>query len=176
MSDHDPYRICVVCTGNICRSVMGEVILRNALEEAGLGGRVVVDSAGTTSWEEGNRADPRTVATLARHGLGNSGVRTHVARRFQRSWLPRLDLVLAADHGHLTTLDTLARSEDERARIRLLRSFDPASVARGDLDMDDPWYGGPADFERTYAEVEAAVPGILAFVSEALDGPDPRDR
>ena len=58
MSD---YRITVVCTGNICRSPMGEWLLRERFEAAGLGHRVVVDSAGTTAWEEGNPADPRFI-------------------------------------------------------------------------------------------------------------------
>ncbi len=170
MSHHEPYRVCVVCTGNICRSVMGEVMLRQALEEAGLGDRVAVDSAGTTSWEEGNPADPRTVATLARQGLDGHGVRDHVARRFDGSWLPDLDLVLAADHGHLSALRRLARREEDRAKVRMLRSFDPLSEAAGDLDMDDPWYGGTADFERTYDEIAAALPGLVEYVREALAG------
>ena len=55
------YRICVVCTGNICRSPMGEFILRERFEAAGLGDQVAIDSAGTTAWEEGNPADPRTL-------------------------------------------------------------------------------------------------------------------
>ena len=176
MSHHEPYRVCVVCTGNICRSVMGEVMLAAAFEEAGLADRVLVDSAGTTAWEEGNPADPRTVATLTRHGLGDTGVRDHVARRFERSWLPDLDLVLAADHGHLAALQRLARTEEDRAKIRLLRSFDPASEAADDLDMEDPWYGGTSDFEETFDQVAAATPGVVAFVESALaDSASPSD-
>ena len=56
----EPYRVCVVCSGNICRSPMGEIVLRHKLEEAGLGDRVVVDSAGTGDWHVGDGADPRT--------------------------------------------------------------------------------------------------------------------
>ena len=73
MATHRPYRVTVVCTGNICRSPMGEFILRERFEEAGLGDRVVVDSAGTHSWEVGNPADPRTLAVLARNGHDDFG-------------------------------------------------------------------------------------------------------
>ena len=50
MSAEPPYRICVVCSGNICRSPIGEVVLTEQLKRAGLADRVVVDSAGTGAW------------------------------------------------------------------------------------------------------------------------------
>ena len=59
------YRICFVCTGNICRSPMAEVVCRAQLAERGLGERVSVDSAGTGDWHVGQPADPRTVAALS---------------------------------------------------------------------------------------------------------------
>src|SRR5690606_6847077 len=57
-----------VCTGNICRSPMAEKILASHLYRAGLANRVRVSSAGTTAWHVGADADPRTNATLRRHG------------------------------------------------------------------------------------------------------------
>ena len=58
----DPYRICVVCSGNICRSPMGESVLRSRFAHAGLSDEdVVVDSAGTGAWHVGGPADRRTV-------------------------------------------------------------------------------------------------------------------
>ena len=92
-----PFHITVVCTGNICRSPMGEVILRDLFEEAGLGDAVTVDSAGTTRWEVGSPMDRRAAAELRRRGYDGSA---HVARQFEPDWLPTADLVLAADAGH----------------------------------------------------------------------------
>lgn len=170
-----PYRICVVCTGNICRSPMGEFVLREMVQDAGLGDRVVVDSAGTTSWEEGNPADRRTLAVLERNGHPDLGARDHVARRFSPGWLPDLDLVLAADRGHLHELQRMARTDEERARIRLFRSFDPAAAAAGDLEMADPWFGtDDSAFDQTYAEVVAACRGVLEHVQREL-GHVPRE-
>ncbi|MBM6544687.1 low molecular weight phosphotyrosine protein phosphatase [Janibacter sp. YIM B02568] len=161
------YRICVVCTGNICRSPMGEFILRERLEAAGLGDQVVVDSAGTTAWEEGNPADPRTLDVLRRNGHGTdySG---HRARVFDRAWLPALDLVLAADHGHWSTLRKMARRDEDRAKIRMFRSFDATGLDEAEQAMDDPWYGDDASFDQTYAEVVAAADGVVDFVREEL--------
>ena len=62
------YRVCFVCTGNICRSPMAASVFRARVEEAGLDGLVEVDSAGTGGWHEGDPADPRTVSVLEEHG------------------------------------------------------------------------------------------------------------
>ena len=51
-----------------------------------------------------------------------------------------------------------------------MRSFDPEAVAADDLHMADPWYGGDAEYEQTYDEIRAAVPGIVEHVRRALDG------
>ncbi len=165
MSD---YRICVVCTGNICRSPMGEFLLRERLAEEGLGERVVVDSAGTTAWEEGNPADPRTLDVLRRNGH-ETDYSGHRARVFDRAWFPAVDLVLAADHGHYQTLRRLARRDEDRDKVRMFRSFDPAGLAEDRQAMDDPWYGDDSDFDRTYAEVRAAVEGVVAHVRRELE-------
>ncbi|HMM94218.1 low molecular weight protein-tyrosine-phosphatase [Phycicoccus sp.] len=165
-----PYRVTVVCHGNICRSPMAELLLREAFDDAGLGDRVEVDSAGTSAEELGNPAHPRTIATLQRHGHPDLGWSTHRARQFGPDWFDAADLVLAADHPHADRLSRLSRTEADAAKVRLVRSFDPDAVAVGDLHMADPWYGGDAEYEQTYAEIRAAVPGIVEHVRRALDG------
>ena len=165
----DPYRIIVVCSGKICRSPLGEFVLRERFEQAGLGDRVVVDSAGTTSWEVGNPADRRTLAVLERNGHADFGGRDHLARRFEREWLEHRDLILAADSGHLAELRRLARTDAQRSKVRLFREFDPEAVAAGELEMDDPWFGDDTSFDQTYAEVVAAAEGVVDHVRDELD-------
>jgi protein-tyrosine phosphatase len=168
----EPYRVIVVCTGNICRSPMGELILRERLEEAGLGDRVEVDSAGTSAWEVGNPADRRTLEVLRRNGHPDVGGADHVARQFDHSWINGRDLILAADSGHLDDLRRMARTDEQRSRIRLFREFDPEAVAAGELDMDDPWYGDGTAFDQTYAEVTAAAAGVVEHVRAELAARD----
>ncbi|MEV3989653.1 low molecular weight protein-tyrosine-phosphatase [Streptomyces sp. NPDC049837] len=156
------YRVCFVCTGNICRSPMAESVFRARLAEAGLDGVVEVDSAGTGGWHEGDGADPRTVAVLAEHGYGTD----HTARQFRASWFARLDLVIALDEGHRRELIRLAPTPVEAAKIRLLRSYDPSAPA--DLDVPDPYYGSRAGFEECLEMVEAASEGLLDAVRESL--------
>ncbi len=158
------YRVCFVCTGNICRSPMAESVFRAHLAEAGLEGLVEVDSAGTGGWHEGDPADPRTVAVLEEHGYDSA----HTARQFQPSWFSRLDLVIALDAGHLKALRRLAPSPQDAEKVRLLRSYDPA--ADGDLDVPDPYYGGRDGFEECLEMVEAASTGLLAAVREHVEG------
>jgi protein-tyrosine phosphatase len=120
---------------------MGEFLLREAFDDAGLGDRVVVDSAGTSSEELGNGVHPRTVAALRRNGHDDAGWGEHRARRFEPDWFDEYDLVLPVDHVHVERLERIARTDADRAKLRLFRSFDPDAVARGELGMDDPWYG-----------------------------------
>ncbi|MFF2849960.1 low molecular weight protein-tyrosine-phosphatase [Streptomyces sp. NPDC058001] len=159
-----PYRVCFVCTGNICRSPMAESVFRARVETAGLGGRVEVDSAGTDGWHEGDGADPRTVSVLVAAGYRGD----HEAQRFRASWFHRLDLVIALDTGHLRALRRLAPTPAAAAKVRLLRSYDPA--AGSDLDVPDPYYGGLDGFEECLEMVEAASEGLLDAVREAVEG------
>ncbi|MFH8657699.1 low molecular weight protein-tyrosine-phosphatase [Streptomyces afghaniensis] len=158
------YRVCFVCTGNICRSPMAEIVFRARVAEAGLDGLVEVDSAGTGGWHEGDGADPRTVAVLEDNGYATG----HTARQFQPSWFSRLDLVVALDAGHLRALRRLAPTEQDAQKVRLLRSYDPA--AGDDLDVPDPYYGGAEGFEECLEMVEAASAGLLAAVREDVEG------
>ncbi|MFD8810423.1 low molecular weight protein-tyrosine-phosphatase [Streptomyces sp. NPDC059627] len=158
------YRVCFVCTGNICRSPMAESVFRARTAEAGLDDRVEADSAGTGGWHEGDGADPRTVRVLTEHGYDGD----HTARQFQASWFARLDLVIALDSGHLKALRRLAPTEEDARKVRLLRSYDPA--AGDDLDVPDPYYGGLDGFEECLEMVEAASEGLLAAVRTEVEG------
>ncbi|MEV6331404.1 low molecular weight protein-tyrosine-phosphatase [Streptomyces sp. NPDC051909] len=165
------YRVCFVCTGNICRSPMAEHVFRARVAEAGLAGVVEVDSAGTGGWHEGHAADPRTVAVLEESGYGSE----HTARQFRASWFPALDLVIALDEGHARELRRLAPTPEDAAKVRLLRSYDPALVptpgavaAGAGLDVPDPYYGDRGGFEECLEMVEAASEGLLAAVREAV--------
>ncbi|NLU69604.1 low molecular weight protein-tyrosine-phosphatase [Streptomyces sp. HNM0574] len=160
------YRVCFVCTGNICRSPMAEAVLRARVAEAGLDGLVEVSSAGTGGWHTGEGADPRTASVLDASGYEL----THSARQFAPDWFTRHDLVVALDEGHQRELRAMAPLAEDADRIRLLRSYDPAATPDGGfgLDVPDPYYGGRRGFEECLELVEAAVPGLLAEITAAV--------
>ncbi|KUF15759.1 low molecular weight protein-tyrosine-phosphatase [Streptomyces silvensis] len=158
------FAICFVCTGNICRSPMAASVFRARVRDAGLDDIVVVDSAGTDGWHEGDGADPRTVAVLDSAGFETE----HVARQFQADWFARLDLVIALDRGHQRSLRRLASTPEDADKVRLLRSYDVS--AGDDLDVPDPYYGDAEGFDECLTMVEAASEGLLEAVRDAVEG------
>ncbi|WP_442544527.1 low molecular weight protein-tyrosine-phosphatase [Arthrobacter sp. KN11-1C] len=166
-SASSPYRIITVCTGNICRSPMAELMLTEAFDAGGLGGAVVVDSAGTTSYEAGHPIDPRAARVLSAHRIHSEG---HLARSWRQEWFRERDLILALDVDHYGWLHEAAPDSETLAKIRMLRSFDPSVAGRSTLDLgiEDPWYGGHHDFDVTWDLIRAAVPGIVAYTRDAL--------
>lgn len=149
-----PYRVCVVCLGNICRSPMAEKILTADLELAGLADRVRVDSAGTGGWHIGADMDPRAATALREHGYPGG----HVARRFDPAWFVERDLLLAMDLDNLAALRELAPDAETAARIRLFRSYAPGTGPHP--EVPDPYYGGDAGFTRVLNMIEAASKGL----------------
>ena len=153
-----PVRVLFVCMGNICRSPTAEAVMRERVREAGLEDEIVVDSAGTGDWHIGASPDPRSVSAGARRGLDVAGSARQVgARDFDD-----FDLVLACDNAVARDLRRLAPTDAGRAKVRLLREFDPASAANHGLDVPDPYFGEGDGFDRVIDLVEAACAGLLA--------------
>lgn len=166
-SASSPYRVIAVCTGNICRSPMAELMLAAALEREGLDGLVTVDSAGTTGYEAGRPIDPRAARRLAATQLGSEH---HVAREWEPDWFRSRDLILALDIDHYAWLSQAAPDQESLEKIRMLRSFDPAVAGLDLLDqgIEDPWYGGHADFDAVWHQIHAALPGIVDHIKSTV--------
>ncbi|MFD9896287.1 low molecular weight protein-tyrosine-phosphatase [Amycolatopsis sp. NPDC059027] len=143
-----------VCSGNICRSPMAELVFRHALADAGLSDSVRVSSAGIGPWHVGEPADKRARATLKAHGYPTS----HVASEVDEDQLDA-DLLLCADDGHV---DFLRARATDPSRVRLLRSFDP-SAPEG-AEIPDPYYGGDDGFTEVLGMIERSVPALLDWV------------
>jgi protein-tyrosine phosphatase len=150
-------RILFVCLGNICRSPTAEGVMRRLVREEGLEDVVEIDSAGTGGWHIGAPPDERATAAAGRRSIVLEGA----ARKFSVDDFDDFDLILAMDAENARDLLALAPSEEAAAKVRLLREFDPASAADGDLDVPDPYYGGPDGFDDVLDLVEAATRGLL---------------
>ena len=154
--------VAFVCLGNICRSPMAAAVASALVEEAGLADRVTLESFGTADYHVGKGADARTSTALRRRGWSADG---HRARCVSAADLARADLVLAADRSNVDFLSRLARDDGDRAKIRLLRSFDP-SAPPWDQEVADPWFGGEADFDSALDQIEAACRGLVEHLAE----------
>jgi protein-tyrosine phosphatase len=163
-----PYRITVVCLGNICRSPIGEAVLRARITEAGLADRVVVDSAGTGDWHLGQGANPRALDVLDAAGYPHD----HVARQIAPHWFEGVDLVLAMDEANYADLQLMMASDDTGTELRMMRSYDPAlahlTEPHPDLSVPDPYHGGPEDFVEVLHMIEKAADGIVDGLPDVL--------
>jgi protein-tyrosine phosphatase len=171
MADSARLRICFVCLGNICRSPMAATALRRRLRDVGLTDDVTVESAGTGGWHVGGRADPRTLVALRNRGLDADD---HRARQFTADSFADYDLVLALDRDNLAELFRLAPDDASRAKVQMLRAYDPVALAAGDLDVQDPYHGGDDGFDRVLDQIEPAVDGLVRTVLAELDDLPPR--
>ena len=174
------YRVIMVCTGNICRSAMAEVVLRDRLAAAGSHMResdgVVVTSAGVSDEERGNPIDSRARRVLAEAGYGTGAddvsratdivIASHSAHRITDAEIAEADLLLAMTDSHWNVLQRRAAAlEVDPSRIRMYRELDPTAArqagavvagraSRSALNVPDPWYGTMADFVDTLEVVE----------------------
>jgi protein-tyrosine phosphatase len=138
---------------------MAEKMFAHQIEERGLAAVVRVSSAGTGSWHAGDGADDRTNHVLREHGYPTF----HRAAQIDDDHIAA-DMVIAMGRNHTRILRDLGVPP---TRIRMMRSFDPRSAAHP-LDVEDPYYGTGADFEETFAVIEASLPGLHDWVDERL--------
>jgi protein-tyrosine phosphatase len=163
-----PYRIVFVCTGNICRSPMAEVITRSMAASTLLGDGTTLDShldvrsAGTGPWHEGEPMHPLAWAALVRAGYPDH---RHIAHQISSAELGRIDLMVALDRRHQQTLRGLGADPD---RLALLRAFDAASGAAA--DVPDPYYGDDRVFDQCRDMIAAGCSGLVASLAAHWDG------
>ena len=150
-------RVLFVCLGNICRSPTAEGVFRHLVREQGLEEAIEIDSAGTGGWHVGAPPDERATAAARGRDIELAGA----ARRFAPEDFREYDLILAMDEQNRRDLLDLAPDHDARARVRLLREYDPAGGDGDDLDVPDPYYGGDEGFEHVLDLVDAAARGLL---------------
>ena len=155
-------RVLFVCTGNICRSPTAEGVFRRFVEQAGLAGRIGMDSAGTHGYHIGEPPDPRAQAAASARGYDLSDLR---ARRIAREDFQRFDLVLAMDRDHHAILTRYAPPSAGH-KLRMMMEF--ARRFRAD-EVPDPYYGGPDGFELVLNLVEDAAEGLLEHLRAELE-------
>jgi protein-tyrosine phosphatase len=150
-------KLLFVCTGNICRSPTAEGVFRRLVAQAGLDGRIAVDSAGTHGYHIGEPPDPRSQKAAKARGVDLSGLR---ARKVTLADFYDFDHILAMDNGHLAHLRRMAPA-DAKAAVTLFLDDAPDADVR---ETPDPYYGDARGFERVLDLCEQGAAGLLARI------------
>ena len=137
-------KILFICHGNICRSPMGEFILKDMVRKRGLEGRFRIASAAVSTEEIGNPVYPPARRELQKHGIRCDG---HAAHQITRSELDDYDHIYYMDASNARFLRRLFGANADKCRPLL------------DRDVADPWYTG--DFTQTYNDIVEGCRNIL---------------
>lgn len=156
------YRILFICTGNICRSPTAEGIMRRLVSERGLEDKVQVDSAGISSYHQGDMPDLRSIECADRHGLNLRSLRSRPVRAED---FALFDLILAMDETNIEDLAWRRPEGDERYNRAVVRKILAFAPEYGE-NVPDPYYQN--GFDRVYEMLEAACANILTAVEKQL--------
>ena len=137
-------KILFVCHGNICRSPMGEYILKDLVKKAGLEEKFRIASAAVSREEIGNPVYPPARRELAKHGIRCDG---HAAHQITRAELEDYDYIYYMDRSNGRYLERLFGADAAKCQPLLSR------------DVADPWYTG--DFEATWNDILEGCRRIL---------------
>ncbi|KAH7352110.1 hypothetical protein KP509_19G030300 [Ceratopteris richardii] len=151
-----------VCLGNICRSPTAEAVFRHAVENRGLQSQFNIDSAGTIDYHEGEPADARMRSSASKRGIKL----TSISRPIRPSDFEVFDFILAMDKKNKEDIlkaykqwsieYKLPPNSDKKVKLmcEFCKKFDVKEVP-------DPYYGGPAGFEKVLDLLEDACESLL---------------
>ena len=146
--------------GNICRSPLAEGVFRHQAREAGVLDQFEIASSGTGGWHVGQPPDRRMNQVAVKNGVSMAGQR---AQQFQYSDLEYYDLILTMDRDNLRNIQHLDSAQKWQDKIKLFRSYDPDP---GDMQVPDPYYGGPQGFDNVFELVDRTSRELLKTLLE----------
>lgn len=164
----DEIRIEMVCLGNVCRSPMAAAVLHNKVVDL-IKPKVIVSSSGTSNYHIGEGAHKLSVRTWENAGYKYS----HSARQFNPRSFTEQDLILCMDLSNRAMVLTAAKDDADRAKVFMLREFDPqlsgidpTSKDAHSLVVPDPWGEEIDAYEEVLAMIERATDGLLKTISK----------
>ncbi|SCV72334.1 BQ2448_3871 [Microbotryum intermedium] len=161
-----PYLILFVCLGNICRSPLAEAVFAHLVQERGLSTSFEkIDSAGTAGYHVGEEPDERTVATCKKHGVPISSLCRQLQARLEslcKSDFDEFDVIVGMDTMNMANIEKI-RPKNSKAKVTLFGVYGDGKV------IQDPYYGGPGGFEKTYQQCLAYSEGLLADLGFGKD-------
>ena len=161
----------MVCLGNICRSPMAAAVLSNkvrAIENI----EIEVSSSGTSGWHVGQGPHPTSQLVWEKAGYQHR----HVASQFKANDYFVNDYILVMDSSNYENVLALAPSEDDRAKVFYLRSFDsalrqiePTSSEYFNLEVPDPYNQSEDAYHQVLMMIESATDGFIDHLTRGRD-------
>ncbi len=149
-------RVLFVCLGNICRSPMADGVFQQMVKDAGLADQILVDSAGTSGYHEGQMAHGGTRKILKKHDIPYNGR----SRPLVKSDFSNFDYILAMDDSNLADIEGRT-PPDSKAVIKLFLDYATDAEVR---EVPDPYYTG--GFEYVFGLVKNGCTGLLKAIRE----------
>ncbi|MEQ8517958.1 MAG: low molecular weight protein-tyrosine-phosphatase [Cytophagales bacterium] len=151
-------KVLFVCLGNICRSPMAEGLMISKIKAKGID-HIEVDSAGTSNYHIGEMPDNRMMETAAHNGI----ILDSKARQFSRVDFEEFDYIIAMDKSNKSDILKMARNDEERQKVHLMRDFDDNSA---ESDVPDPYFGGQKGFADVFDILERCSENLLNSILE----------
>lgn len=149
-------KLLFVCTGNICRSPTAHALARHHITELNLDHKITVDSAGTSSFHQGENPDDRALAVGERRGVSFKGIKS---REIKREDFADFDLIFAMDNSHLRDLKRVSHPAHHH-KIHLFLQYAQIKNSSND-EVKDPYYGGIDGFENVFNLIDCGVESII---------------
>ncbi|KRK65461.1 protein tyrosine phosphatase [Companilactobacillus tucceti DSM 20183] len=148
--------IIFVCLGNICRSPMAEMMMREYIAENNLNNKISVSSRATEDYESGNPMHPGAVAELNKHSVQ---IVEHHSQKISQADFSEADLIIGMDHQNIIDLRSMTNTYQDK--IHLALEF------MDNKEIQDPWYDHK--FDRTYSELSQAIPYWTTFLLNSIE-------
>ena len=145
-------KLLFICLGNICRSPSAEGVFRALLLREGLQAHIIVDSAGTAAYHQGEAPDPRAQATAVARGYDLSGQR---ARQVRPQDCQDFDYLVVMDSANYQAMQQHCPNSSK------LMYLLEAAPELGLREVADPYYGGVQGFATMFDHIEQACAALL---------------
>lgn len=152
-------KVLFVCLGNICRSPSAEAVFKHLVDKNGLSDNFFIDSAGTSAWHAGEKADARMRQHAKKRGINL----TSISRKFVVEDFDRFDYIIAMDRQNLEDMKQMGRNQSDLDKLHMMTSF---SKQFNYDHVPDPYYGGDEGFELVLDILEDTSKGLFQFIEK----------
>jgi protein-tyrosine phosphatase len=155
-------KVLFICLGNICRSPTAEAVFRKLIHKKNLSELLDCDSAGISSYHEGQEADPRMrkIAQARGYTINSIARGVIIPDDFEI-----FNYLIVMDESNFENLTRMDKEKAHTQKIFRMRDFCKASHPE---EIPDPYYGKTDGFEEVLDLLEDACEGLLEKIHKDI--------